>query len=97
MVFQLKGCLEVPELGWVSLVYLPGKEPLTISEGSPLEWETLNSVARAYLYWNHCQRSGVLPFGCCCFLLLSVCLCVQTVSTFEGQSSLTASLEEEGF
>ena len=44
MVVQLKGSLEVPELGWVSLVYRPGKEPLAISEGNPFEWEILYSV-----------------------------------------------------
>ena len=53
MEVQLKGCLEVPELGWESLIYLSGKEPLVISEGNPHEWETLNSVAQGYLYRNH--------------------------------------------
>ena len=44
MVVQLKGSLEVPELGWVSLVYRLGKEPLAISEGNPPGWETLYYV-----------------------------------------------------
>ena len=97
MEVQLKGCLEVPKLGWESLIYLVGKEQLVISEGNPHKWETLNSVAQGYLYQNHRQRSGVLPFGCCCFLLLSMRLCVQTVSIVEGQSSSTTSSKGEGF
>ena len=53
MVVQLKGSLEVPELGWVSLVYRPGKEPLAISEGNLPKWETLYFAIRGYLYQNH--------------------------------------------
>ena len=64
MEVQLKGCLEVLELGWETLVYQAGKEPLVILEGNPHEWETLNLVARGYLYRNHRQRSEVLPFDC---------------------------------
>ena len=97
MVVQLKGSLEVPELGWVSLVYRLRKETLAIWEGNPHRWETLDSVFLGYLYRKHCQRSGVRPSSCCGFLLLCVYLCVQNFSTPKGQFHSIASLEEVGF